>query len=227
DPVVNVVPDVLLVGQHLVDGGPRPLAALTRIQNRRDLCLVAPLVDEEAVDPTNDVDLLDGARDQGHAIRLDALVLPPRKDALRVTCLIDEHSAKAESGGAALPEADLNQAALTLEDLGGELAAVLARHRALDGLDDGRADGPVVRELLGAVLHRDAGFLARVLVESALIGILEPPPAADVVDQDRREVGVPGPHDIEDLFERVAALDAQAALPGIRECADDLHVVLC
>ena len=78
---------------------------------------------------------------------------------------------------------------MALEDLGRQLAAVLAGHRALDALDDGRDRAAVVLELLRAVVDGDAGALADVLVVGAFVGVLEPAPAADVVDQDRLEVG--------------------------------------
>ena len=70
-----------------------------------------------------------------------------------------------------------------------QLAAVLAGHGALDALDDGGAQAAVVLELLGAVVHLDARVAADVLVVGALVGVLEPAPAADVVDQDDLEVG--------------------------------------
>ena len=94
-------------------------------------------------------------------------------------------------GGPPWRKAELDQPALTREHLGGQLAAVFAGHRALDALDDGRDRAAVILELLGAVLNADAGALADVFVVGALIGVLKPAPAADVVDQDGREIGVP------------------------------------
>ena len=94
------------------------------------------------------------------------------------------------AGGAALAKAQLDQPALPCEDLGGQLAAVLAGHRALDALDDGGDRAAVVLELLGAVVDVDAGPLADVLVVGALVGVLEAAPAADVVDEDGVEVGL-------------------------------------
>ena len=51
--------------------------------------------------------------------------------------LIDQLTAQSEAGGAALPEAEFDQAPLPGEDLDRQLAAVLAGHRTLDALDDG------------------------------------------------------------------------------------------
>ena len=84
---------------------------------------------------------------------------------------------------------ELDQSALPSEDLDGELSAVFAGHRALDALDDGGDRASVILELLGAILHADAGALADVFVIGALVRILKPAPAADVVDEDGREIG--------------------------------------
>ena len=86
-------------------------------------------------------------------------------------------------------EAALDQAALAGEYLDGQLSAVLAGHHPLHVLDDVRDGAAVVLELLGAELNCYAGPLAEVLVVRGLVRILEPPPAADVVDQHHREVG--------------------------------------
>ena len=87
------------------------------------------------------------------------------------------------------PVAELDQPALAGEHLGRQLTRVLAGHRPLDTLDDGRDRRAVVGELPGAVVHGDAGALADVLVVGALVGVLEAAPAADVIDQHHLEVG--------------------------------------
>jgi hypothetical protein len=89
-----------------------------------------------------------------------------------------------------LPKAQLDQAALPGEHLGRQLPAVFARHRALDALDDGGHGRAVVLELLGAVGDLNSGAAADVLVIGAFVGVLEPTPAADVVDEDDLEVGL-------------------------------------
>jgi len=60
--------------------------------------------------------------------------------------------------------------------------------------------------LLGAILDGDACSATDVLVVSALIGILEPPPAADVVDENGREVGVPVLNVSDEPLKRVPAV---------------------
>jgi hypothetical protein len=123
-----------------------------------------------------------------------------------------------------LPKAQLDQAALPGEHLGRQLPAVFARHRALDALDDGGHGRAVVLELLGAVGDLDSGAAADVLVVGALVGILKPAPAADVVDQDDLEVGLAGLDVLDQLLQRLPAIDAQAALAFVGVGADDLDV---
>ena len=78
-----------------------------------------------------------------------------------------------------------------LKTFDGQLAAVLGGHRPLDALDDRGGRAAVVLELLGAVVDVDPRPLAQVLVVGALVGVLEPAPAADVVDQDRVKSALP------------------------------------
>lgn len=82
----------------------------------------------------------------------------------------------------------LDEAALAGEDLGRQLATVLACRRTLRPLHDGRHWAAAIFELLGAVLNGDAGAPANVLVVGALAGVLEPRPTAYVVDQDPGEI---------------------------------------
>ena len=69
----------------------------------------------------------------------------------------------------------------------------------------------------------DAGPLAEVLVVGALVGVLEPAPAADVVDEDRREVGAAGLHVVDQPSQRLAAVDVEAALALVGVGPDDLE----
>ena len=198
DPVVDVVADVFLVGQNLVDGAARP--GPPEIGQR---CLVrsatAAISRSDRPSSTNSryirrtVSISSGGPGhQDDPVGLQALLLAARELALRLPLLVDQLPPQAEAGRAALPEAELDQPALPCEDLGRQLAAVLAGHRPLDALDDRGAQAAVVLELLGAVVDRDAGSLADVLVVGALVGVLEAAPAADVVDEDRAEIGAAG-----------------------------------
>ncbi|MNE64665.1 hypothetical protein D3C80_1600870 [compost metagenome] len=135
--------------------------------------------------------------------------------------------AQAKAGRAALPVPQIDEAALAGEDLGRQLTAVLPGHRPLHALDDGRGEAAVILELFGAVVHGDAGLAAQVLVVGAFIGVLETPPAADVVDEDGLEVGPPGLDIGQQPLERVPALDLQAALALVGVGLDDLEATAC
>ena len=108
-----------------------------------------------------------------------------------------------------------------LKTFHGQLAAVLRRHHPLDALDDRRRRAAVVLELLGAVVDFDPRTLADVLVVGALVGVLEPAPAAYVVDQDGRIVGMPRLHVLDHRPQRVSSLDLQPALAVVGISADD------
>src|SRR6202030_4105331 len=77
--------------------------------------------------------------------------------------------------------------------------------------DDGRRDASVILKLLGAIPDVDAGAPADVFVVGALVSILEPTPAADVVDEygfETRRFAL----DIgQQLLQRIAPVDAQSA----------------
>ncbi len=64
--------------------------------------------------------------------------------------------------------------------------------------------------------------MADVFVVGALVGVLEPAPAADVVDQDDLEVGVACLDVVDQLLQRAPPIDAQAALAVVGIGADDL-----
>jgi hypothetical protein len=167
-------------------------------------------------------DLVIGPGHQDDAVGLQALVLAARQFALDGACWSISTFAQAVARRAALAETQLDQAALAGEHLGRQLPAVFAGHGALDALDDGGHRRAVVLELLGAVGDLDAGAAADVLVIGALVGVLEPAPAADVVDQDDLEVGLAGLDVLDQLLQGDAAVDAQAALAFVGVGADDL-----
>ena len=141
-------------------------------------------VDEQPVDPADGRPPPPAGPARDDAVRLEALLLAARELRLRRAVLVDQLRRKPVARRSALAEAELDQPALALEDLRGQLAAVLAGHRALHALDDRRDRAAVVLELLGAVDDADAGALADVLVVGALVGVLEAAPPADVVDED-------------------------------------------
>ena len=55
------------------------------------------------------------------------------------------------------------------------------------------------------------------LVIGALVGILKPAPAADVIDEDRLEVGLAGLNLGHQVLQRLAAVEPQAGAPGVLE----------
>src|SRR5690606_33445267 len=99
----------------------------------------------------------------------------------------------------------------------------LAGHGPLNALYDGRADAAVVFELLSAVVDADAGLSADELVVGAFIRVLEPPPAADVIDQDGREFGLSAAHVCDQLLQRLSAVQRQSALAGILVRSHDIE----
>ena len=78
--VVDVVPDVLLVGQDLVNRAARPERAGIRpdalaVQDRRDDALGNAFLQNQPVDPEHHGDLFRWAGNQHNTVGLDALLL--------------------------------------------------------------------------------------------------------------------------------------------------------
>ena len=227
DAVVDVVADVLLVGQYLIDGGARPLpvqvgAHLHAIQAPGNLRFRQSLLNEPLVDQIDDTSLVVGAGHQDYSIGLKAFVLATSQFALHGSVLVDQDAAESITGRAALAVAEFDQATLAGEHLGRQFPAVLAGHGPLDALDDGGDGRAIVLELLGAIGDLDAGAAADVLVVSTLIGILKTPPATDVVDQDDLEIGLARLDIVDQPLEGLPAIDAQTALALVGIGLDDL-----
>src|SRR5580693_4979230 len=74
---------------------------------------------------------------------------------------------------------------------------------------DGRGDASVIFELLGAIPDLDTGEPANVFVVGALVSILEPTPAADVVDEYGFETGRFALDIGQQLLQSIAPIDAQ------------------
>jgi len=226
--VPHVVAHVLGIGQDLVDSPPAPGSAVlgrdfSTLQERSNFGLQPAFIDEGPIHPVHGLDFDGFAGDQDHPIGLDALVLPASQRAFVDTFVVHEHTAKSETRGASLAVADFDQAALAGEYLGRQFAAVPAGHRPLDALDDGRNRAAVVLELLSTVLDRNAGPLADVFVVGAFVGVLEAAPAADVVYEDRRELGSCVLYIRDQSLERVAAVEPQAALAFVGVGAHDFE----
>src|ERR1035438_907720 len=143
------------------------------------------------VNPADCFDFIRRARHENYPVGLDALLFTMGQDALLLAALVAQHSPQAEAGRAALAKAQFDKAALTDEDLGRELAAILSSHGAFDPFDNRRYGAAVVLKPLSAVVYVDFCAAADVLVIGTLIGILEASPAAYVVNEDSAEVGVP------------------------------------
>ena len=97
-PVIDVVADILFVGQHLMDGATGPGAVEIRlqaalVQQRRDLAFEPAAVDELPVNPPNILDFVVGSGNQDDPIGLQALVLASGEYALGLAVLVDTHAA--------------------------------------------------------------------------------------------------------------------------------------
>lgn len=193
------------------------------IQDRRDLALCSSLHDEHPVEPAHDLHLLRRSWPQDHAVGLEALLFAATELALWRALLVEQLPTEPVAGGTALAIAQADQAALAGKHLDGQLATVLARHRAFDALDDRRADAAVVLKLLRTVVDTDARLSADELIVGALIRVLEPTPAADVIDQDRAELGGAASHVGEQLLQGLPSVQGQPAPPRVLVGLDDLE----
>ena len=142
DPVVDVVADVLFVGQHLADSGPGPIPVQVgtnslAIESGRDFRLRYAAIDEPLVDLVDRLHLGVGAWHQDHPIRLQAFVLSTSQLTFDGATLVDQDAAQAVTGRATLAVPQFDQAALPGKHLGGQFPAVLARHCTFDTFDDG------------------------------------------------------------------------------------------
>lgn len=121
--------------------------------------------------------------------------------------------------------AERDESTLSSEDLGAQFSAVFAGHRAFEALYHGAHRTGVIWEVFGAVLDGDFASLALEFVVGRFVGVLEAAPAAYVVDEDRGEVGGAAVDDAQEFLQRVAAVDANAALARVCESADDEQAV--
>ena len=71
--------------------------------------------------------------------------------------------------------------------------------------------------------HPNASLLAGVFVVGTLVGILEAPPAADVIDEDGLEIGRARFDVGEETLQSIASADAEATLTFVSVGADDLE----
>jgi hypothetical protein len=95
DPVVDVISNVLLVGQHLVHGAPRPGPPEVGqrafiVEDGGDLAFGATFIDEHSVHAPNVFDLGCRARYQDNSIGLEALLSATRELALRLSLFVDK-----------------------------------------------------------------------------------------------------------------------------------------
>jgi len=128
-------------------------------------------------------------------------VLTTGQRRLAVPGTIQEMAAQSEPRRAALAEAEFDQPALSGKDTDREQAAALTGEGALDAFDDRGNRTAVILEAVNAVLDLDPGLAALVLVEGAFISVLEPPPSADVVDQDQVKIRPAGSNIVDQALE--------------------------
>ncbi|MNE29850.1 hypothetical protein D3C80_1233450 [compost metagenome] len=97
-PIIDVVTDILLIGQNLVDRGACPRSTKIRrdafgVQQGGDLAFGPSLQHEEPVKAANDLNLRWRPWCQNYAIRLQALLFAARQLAFGPTALIHQLSA--------------------------------------------------------------------------------------------------------------------------------------
>jgi hypothetical protein len=95
------------------------------------------------------------------------------------------------AGPTANLESVLHDTALAREYFFGQFPTVFSGHRSLQRLQEGRSDTAVIQELLSAVVDSDSRELAKKLVMSAFVRILESPPSTDIKYQNCTEVSTP------------------------------------
>jgi hypothetical protein len=149
-------------------------------------------------------------------------MLATRKLAFGGTGLVDQLPAKTIAGRTALAVPVLYQATLPGKHLDRKLAAVFAGHLALEHFLDVRAEASVVLERLGAILNIDPGMPADEFIVRGFIGILEPTPAAHIINEDQGKPSIPFLDITEQLLQCVSAIEAQSAFALVGVSADDL-----
>ena len=111
--MIDVVPNVLFVGQDLVDcpSGPRTLEISQNsavIQKLGDFNFALPVLHEGFVHPADNLDLFFWTRYENDPVSLDALVLTHFQQPLLLARMINEHATEAVTGCPALLESQLN-----------------------------------------------------------------------------------------------------------------------
>ena len=88
------------------------------------------------VDPADKANLVLGTWNENDSVGLKALLFTSAQQTFLFPSEIDEHPPQSEAWRPALPISEFDQTALSLEDLGGQFAAVFAGHGPFDALDD-------------------------------------------------------------------------------------------
>ena len=180
---------------------------------------------EEAVDASHRGDFDIGARREDDAVHLKALALAACEERFGLAVLVEKLSPQAVSWRASLPKPKGDEATLAREHFGAKLAAVFSRHGALKAFHDRAHWRIVCREVFGAVLDRNVRADTAEFVVRAFVGFLESPPTAHVVHENGAEICLATLDSAEKILQRIAALNADAALAGVDEGADDGHAV--
>src|SRR5271157_4431567 len=120
------------------------------------------------------------------AIRMDALPFSVCQNALLCFVTTDEQSAQAISRRASEFVAVHRISALANKYPVGQFAQVFSCHRSLQRLDESRRYAlAFVVEGFGTVVDSNTRLLAQKLVVGTLIAVLEAPPSAHVIDENR------------------------------------------
>ena len=124
-----------------------------------------------------------------------------------------------------MPESKLNESALPRKDFDRELPAIFSRHGSFERLHQRRRHASIICELLAAIVNADTCSLQNIFVICAFVGVLEPSPAAHVVNQEVREACAPLLNILQKLTKPIPAREVEPASPVVIVCSDDVHIV--
>ena len=193
------------------------------VQHPGDFPLGPSFVNEHLVNPVHQFDLLLGPGNNDNAIGLNALEFARLQDGLVATVLIHQHPAQPNPGNAALPVAQLDQAAGPLENLVGKFPAEFTGHGPLHTFNNGRGRATVILKLLRAVMDLHPRLTAEIFIIGTFVGILEPAPPAHVIDEDTGKASAAALHVPDHLRERIPPLNAEPAFAVVGIDLDDLQ----
>jgi hypothetical protein len=135
------------------------------------------------VNLVNDPNLMCGTRDEKHTFRLEAPSITSLENLLRLAILVHQLAPKTVTCDAANVIAKLCNPPISRPNLFGEFPAVFPSHAPFGCFEDCGCEAAIVLKGFGTIVHRNIRQVQLVLVGCALIRVLEPPPAARVINK--------------------------------------------